>query len=66
MTTILVDKISAPAAEICSKVCPMAIVTPADESTLPVVADTVAGMCIQCGHCEVSCPTEALPPERPP
>ena len=38
----------------------MAIVTPADENTLPVVTDTVAGMCIQCGHCEVSCPTEAL------
>ena len=38
----------------------MAIVTPADENTLPIVNDAVAGMCIQCGHCEVSCPSDAL------
>jgi nitroreductase len=38
----------------------MGIVTPANENTLPVVNDAVAGMCIQCGHCEVSCPSEAL------
>ncbi|MEI7432865.1 MAG: nitroreductase family protein [Methanomicrobiales archaeon] len=60
MTTILVDKDLCTRCGICSKVCPMGIVTPADENTLPVVTDAVAGMCIQCGHCEVSCPTEAL------
>ena len=38
----------------------MAIVTPANDNTLPIVKDDVAGMCIQCGHCEVSCPSQAL------
>jgi ferredoxin len=38
----------------------MAIVSPADENTLPVVKEAVAGMCIQCGHCEVLCPSQAL------
>jgi len=60
MTTILVAQDLCTRCGICSDVCPMAIVTPADENTLPVVTDAVAGMCIQCGHCEVSCPSEAL------
>jgi nitroreductase len=38
----------------------MAIIDPADENTLPQVVDAKAGMCIQCGHCEVSCPSQAL------
>jgi nitroreductase len=38
----------------------MGIVEPADENTLPRVQDTKDGMCIQCGHCEISCPSEAL------
>ena len=37
-----------------------AIVDPADEKTLPKVVDKKVGMCIQCGHCEVSCPSQAL------
>jgi len=41
-------------------VCPVAIVDPADENTLPKVSEAKAGMCIQCGHCEVTCPTQAL------
>ena len=60
MTTILVDKDLCTRCGICSEVCTMGIVTPADENTLPGVKDTVAGMCIQCGHCEVSCPSQAL------
>jgi nitroreductase/NAD-dependent dihydropyrimidine dehydrogenase PreA subunit len=60
MATILVDQDLCTRCRICSVVCPMAIVTPADEKTLPAVKDTTAGMCIQCGHCEVSCPTQAL------
>ncbi|MCX6699013.1 MAG: nitroreductase family protein [Methanomicrobiales archaeon] len=60
MTTILVDKDLCTRCGTCSDVCPMAIVTPADADTLPVVNDAVAGMCIQCGHCEVSCPQDAL------
>jgi len=60
MTLILVDQDLCTRCGICSVVCPMAIVTPADENTLPVVRDASAGMCIQCGHCEVSCPSQAL------
>jgi nitroreductase len=38
----------------------MTIVDPADENTLPKVQDSKAGTCIQCGHCEISCPSQAL------
>jgi nitroreductase len=49
----------------------MKIIAPADESTLPCVPDEKAMMCIRCGHCEVSCPSQALtlnflPDERMP
>ena len=57
---ILVDQNLCTRCGICSDVCPMAIVTLADDNTLPIVKDAVAGMCIQCGHCEVSCPSQAL------
>ncbi len=60
MTTILVDQDLCTRCRICSIVCPMSIVDPADENTLPRVQDTKAGMCIQCGHCEISCPSQAL------
>lgn len=60
MVTILVDQDLCTRCGICSVVCPMAIVSPADENTLPVVKEAVALMCIQCGHCEVSCPSQAL------
>jgi nitroreductase/NAD-dependent dihydropyrimidine dehydrogenase PreA subunit len=71
MTTILVDQDLCTRCGICSVVCPMAIVDPADENTLPRVRDTNAGRCIQCGHCECSCPSQALllnvrPDERVP
>jgi nitroreductase len=38
----------------------MSIIDPADHNTLPAVRDAKAGMCIQCGHCESFCPTQAL------
>ncbi|MFA4850295.1 MAG: nitroreductase family protein [Methanoregula sp.] len=60
MTTIFVDLDLCTRCGICSVVCPMAIVTPADENTLPLVKEEAAGRCIQCGHCEVSCPSQAL------
>jgi nitroreductase/NAD-dependent dihydropyrimidine dehydrogenase PreA subunit len=60
MATILVDSDLCTRCGICSAVCPVRIVDPADENTLPVVQDTKAGMCIRCGHCEVSCPLQAL------
>jgi nitroreductase/NAD-dependent dihydropyrimidine dehydrogenase PreA subunit len=60
MATILVDQDLCTRCGICSIVCPMAIVDPADVNTLPKVVDAKAGMCIQCGHCEISCPSQAL------
>jgi nitroreductase/NAD-dependent dihydropyrimidine dehydrogenase PreA subunit len=60
MTTILVDQDLCTRCGICSVVCPMAIVDPADENTLPKVRNENAGRCIRCGHCEVSCPSQAL------
>jgi nitroreductase/NAD-dependent dihydropyrimidine dehydrogenase PreA subunit len=60
MTTILVDQDLCTRCGICSVVCPMSIVEPADENTLPAVTDAKAGMCIRCGHCEISCPSQAL------
>ena len=60
MATILVDQDLCTRCGICSVVCPMSIVDPADENTLPKVQDVKAGLCIRCGHCEVSCPSQAL------
>jgi nitroreductase/NAD-dependent dihydropyrimidine dehydrogenase PreA subunit len=60
METILVDKDLCTRCGICSIVCPATIVDPADESTLPRVADEKASMCLQCGHCEAFCPSDAL------
>jgi nitroreductase/NAD-dependent dihydropyrimidine dehydrogenase PreA subunit len=60
MATILVNKELCTRCGICSVICPMAIVDPADENTLPRVADAKASRCIQCGHCEVHCPEQAL------
>jgi nitroreductase/NAD-dependent dihydropyrimidine dehydrogenase PreA subunit len=60
MTTILVDQDLCTRCGICSSVCTMGLITPADEYTLPRLADAKAGMCIQCGHCEISCPSQAL------
>ncbi len=60
MATILVNQDLCTRCGICSFVCPMSIVDPADENTLPKVQDSKAAMCIRCGHCEVSCPSQAL------
>jgi nitroreductase/NAD-dependent dihydropyrimidine dehydrogenase PreA subunit len=60
MAIILVDQDLCTRCGICSVVCPMAIVDSADENSLPRVADEKAGMCIQCGHCEASCQSQAL------
>ena len=60
MTTILVDQDLCTRCGICTVMCPMGIIEPADENTLPVVQDAKAAMCIRCGHCEAHCPTQAI------
>ena len=60
MTTILVDQDLCTRCGICSFVCPMGIVSPAGETTLPKVPDEKAAACIRCGHCEIHCPSQAL------
>jgi nitroreductase/NAD-dependent dihydropyrimidine dehydrogenase PreA subunit len=60
MISILVDQDLCTRCGICSNVCTMGVIDPADENTLPKVHKTNAGMCIGCGHCEACCPTQAL------
>ncbi len=60
MATLRVDQALCTHCGICSVVCPMGIIDPADEYTLPVVQDKKASLCIRCGHCEVSCPSQAI------
>jgi nitroreductase/NAD-dependent dihydropyrimidine dehydrogenase PreA subunit len=60
METITVDKDLCTRCGICSAVCSMAIIDPGNESTQPKVADEKAVMCLQCGHCEAFCPSQAL------
>ena len=60
MTTLFVDQALCTRCGICPIVCPMKIIGPVDESTLPCVPESKAMMCIRCGHCEVSCPSQAI------
>lgn len=45
---------------ICSKVCPMGIIDPADEVQLPRVHEGMGAVCLSCGRCEAFCPSRAL------
>jgi nitroreductase/NAD-dependent dihydropyrimidine dehydrogenase PreA subunit len=60
MTGILVDKNLCTRCSICARVCPVGIIDDADDTNLPHLPDKKAPMCINCGHCEVSCPPGAL------
>lgn len=60
MATILVNQDLCTRCGICSVICPMSIIDPADENTLPKVPDKTAARCIRCGHCEAYCPSQAL------
>jgi len=60
MTTILVDQDLCTRCGICSNVCAMGVIEPANENTLPKVREAMAGYCIGCGHCEAYCPSQAL------
>ncbi len=60
MSTILVDEDLCTRCGICSKVCILGIVDPADENALPRIDEMKAGFCLKCGHCEAACPSQAL------
>jgi nitroreductase/NAD-dependent dihydropyrimidine dehydrogenase PreA subunit len=60
MTSILVDQDLCTRCGICSSMCVMGVIDPADENTLPKVNKANEGMCIGCGHCEACCPSQAL------
>jgi nitroreductase/NAD-dependent dihydropyrimidine dehydrogenase PreA subunit len=60
MTGILIDNDLCSRCDICAMVCPVRIIDAADDMNLPRITGEKAPMCIKCGHCEVSCPTEAL------
>jgi nitroreductase/formate hydrogenlyase subunit 6/NADH:ubiquinone oxidoreductase subunit I len=60
MTEIIVDMDRCTRCGICSRVCTGGIISPADEAHLPQVSQSKASFCIDCGHCEAFCPSQAL------
>jgi nitroreductase/NAD-dependent dihydropyrimidine dehydrogenase PreA subunit len=60
MALILVDQDLCNRCGICSLVCPVRVIDPVDELTLPRVPQGKDSLCIRCGHCEVTCPSGAL------
>ena len=60
MAGILVDQYLCTRCGICSSVCPVGIIDPADEGTIPHVPASKANLCIRCGHCEATCPSGAV------
>ena len=60
MTAILVDQDLCTRCGICSDVCPMGIIVPAQKEDPGAVPESHAEACIRCGHCEVFCPAGAL------
>lgn len=60
MTNIIVDQEYCTRCGICVKVCPPGIIDAGDENHLPQVQETNAPRCMNCGHCEAFCPSQAL------
>jgi nitroreductase/NAD-dependent dihydropyrimidine dehydrogenase PreA subunit len=59
-TGIIVDRDLCTKCNTCAVICPMGLISPADETTLPVLPDGKVPLCIGCGHCEADCPSGAL------
>jgi ferredoxin len=60
MTNIIVDQERCTRCGICVKVCLPGIIDAVDENHLPQVQETNAPRCMNCGHCEAFCPSQAL------
>ncbi len=60
MGQIIVDEKKCTKCSICQQVCPAAIIEPARGASFPNIPQEKVSSCIECGHCEVFCPTEAL------
>lgn len=58
--TISVQSDSCTQCGICTRVCPMGIILPPDEVTIPKIARENESICINCGQCEAFCPSGAL------
>ena len=57
--TILVDHERCNRCGVCSDVCTAAIINTRTEG-VPSIDDASADACIECGHCEAFCPSQAL------
>src|SRR5450759_2469828 len=60
MTHIIVNQDLCTRCSICVKVCPSGIIDPVDEAHLPQVQETNVSRCLNCGHCEAFCSSQAL------
>ncbi|MDD1723492.1 MAG: nitroreductase family protein [Methanospirillum sp.] len=58
--TLNIDSDSCNRCGICSTVCPMGVITPANKTTPPVLPEKKQSACISCGQCEVFCPPGAI------
>lgn len=60
MAHIIVDQDRCTKCGICVKICSFGLIDQVDETHFPQVQDINAPTCINCGHCEVFCPSQAL------
>lgn len=60
MNGITVNQDQCTRCNICSEICPVGVIEPADENHRAQVKETKASRCIKCGHCEAFCPSGAL------
>jgi nitroreductase/NAD-dependent dihydropyrimidine dehydrogenase PreA subunit len=60
MANIIVDHDRCTQCGICTKICSFGLIDQADETNFPQMQEAKAPLCINCGHCEAFCPSEAL------
>jgi nitroreductase/NAD-dependent dihydropyrimidine dehydrogenase PreA subunit len=60
MANIIVDQDRCTQCGICAKICAFGLIDQADETHFPQMQEAKAPLCINCGHCEAFCPSQAL------